>query len=116
MIPVVEEYFSTGGAAAWRDRFVDHAQGLRVIGTEDGEWLSGEAAFAVFADPSAHVDPMPSVVLSDLEAYEHGGTGWVACRPLLSLPDGSTLTLRWTAVFERTGPSWTLRQLHVSRG
>ena len=118
LISVVEEYFAAGGerATRWRDRFVDQVDELRVIGTDESEWLSGAAAFAVFADPSAHVDSKPTVVLDDLEAYAHGDVGWVACRPLLTLPDGTTLTLRWTGVFVRTPEAWRLRQLHVSTG
>ena len=115
---VVEEYFAAGGARAarWRDRFVDRVDGLRVIGTDASEWLSGAEAFAVLSDPSAHADARPTVVLEDLEAYEQGDVAGVACRPRLTLPDGTTLTLRWTAVFERTVDSWRLRQLHVSTG
>ena len=90
--------------------------GCGVIGTDDCEWLSGSEAFGVFADPSAHVDPKPSIVLNDLEAYEHGDVGWVACRPQLSLPDATVLSLRWTGVFERNRGAWKLRQLHVSTG
>lgn len=118
LLDVVDEYFRAGGdgAVRWRDRYVDPVDGLRVIGTDDCEWLSGSEAFGVFADPSAHVDPKPSIVLNDLEAYEHGDVGWVACRPQLSLPDATVLSLRWTGVFERNRGAWKLRQLHVSTG
>lgn len=116
LIPVVEEYFAAGGegAAHWRDRYVDRVDGLRVIGTDDSEWLSGAAAFAVFADPSAHADSRPTFVLEDLEAYEHGDVGWVACRPLLTLPDGTTLT--WGAGNNGTRSSGKRDQTIVDQG
>jgi hypothetical protein len=116
LLAVLAEYFADGpaGMVAWRDRYVDRCAELRVIGTA-GEWLAGDDAFAVLADESAHADTDVEVVVRDAEAFESGDTGWAACRPEVVLPDGSRLSLRWSAVFERTHGTWRLRQLHVSR-
>ena len=118
LLAVVEEYFANGpsGAAAWRGRYVAPDAALRVIGTDDTEWLAGPDAYAVLADESAHVDTEVPVSLREVEAFESGDVGWVAARPEVSMPDGTSLSLRWSAVFEKSRGSWTLRQVHVSRG
>ena len=116
LLAVLREYFADGpaGMTAWRDRYVDARDELRVIGTA-AEWLAGDEAFAVLADESAHADVDVAVEVRDAEAFESGGVGWAACRPELRMQDGSGLSLRWTAVFERADDGWRLRQLHVSR-
>ena len=61
---IVRDYFDSGpaGASAWRDRFVEHLDELRIIGTDEHEWLAGEAAFAALADESAHLEAEVRVV------------------------------------------------------
>ena len=117
LLGVAEDYFASGpaGAQAWRARFVEPTDHLRIIGTDEDEWLVGEAAFAALADESAHLEAEVHVVLRDGEAFESGGVGWVAGRPEVTLPDGTTFTMRWTGVFEKSAEVWLLRQMHVSR-
>lgn len=117
LLSVAEDYFQSGpaGARAWRSRFVEPSDHLRIIGTDEHEWLAGDAAFAALADESSHLDAEVQVVLRDGEAFESGAAGWAAGRPEVTLPDGTTFTLRWTGVFEKSAGDWRLRQMHVSR-
>lgn len=117
LLAIVRDYFDSGpaGASAWRNRFVEHLDELRIIGTDEHEWLAGEAAFAALADESAHLDAEVRAVLRDGEAFESGGVGWAAGRPEVTLPDGTILTMRWSGVFEKSADGWLLRQMHVSR-
>lgn len=117
LLGVAEDYFASGpaGAPAWRARFVEPISHLRVIGTDEDEWLAGAPAFAALADESAHLDAEIQISLRDGEAFESGAVGWVAGRPEVTLPDGTTFTMRWTGVFEKPAGVWLLRQMHVSR-
>ncbi len=45
-----------------------------------------------------------------------GDVIWVADRPAVVLPDGTSLPLRLTAVATRDGGALVVRQLHVSVG
>jgi len=115
---VAEEYFAAGasGAPAWRARYVEASEDLRIIGTDADEWLVGEAAYSALADESAHLEAEVHLVLRDGEAFECNGVGWAAGRPEVTLPDGTTFMMRWTGVFEKVSSVWILRQMHVSRG
>jgi len=117
LLDIAREYFAVGpaGAPAWRARFVEPSDHLRIIGTDEDEWLIGDAAFAALADESSHLEAEVQVVLRDGEAFESGAVGWAAGRPEVTLPDGTTFTMRWTGVFEKPGDEWLLRQMHVSR-
>lgn len=117
LLRVAEAYFEVGaaGARAWRAEFVEPSEQLRIIGTDEDEWLVGAAAFSALADESAHLESEVRVVLLDGEAFANGCVGWVAGRPEVTLPDGSTFLMRWTGVFEKPAEAWLLRQMHVSR-
>lgn len=117
LLGIAEGYFEAGpaGAPAWRARFVEPTDHLRIIGTDEDEWLAGQAAFSALADESAHLESEVRVVLLNGEAFESGDVGWVAGRPEVTLPDGTTFMMRWTGVFEKPADKWLLRQMHVSR-
>lgn len=104
-----------GRGCAWRSRFVESIDHLRIIGTDEDGWLSGQVAFSALADESAHLEAEVQVLLRDGEAFENGVVGWAAGRWEVTLPDGTTFTMRWTAVFEKSAGTWLLRQMHVSR-
>lgn len=52
----------------------------------------------------------------DVEAYQEGSVGWGLARPTLTMPDGSQIAPRWSAVSHREDGTWKLVQLHASVG
>ena len=51
---------------------------------------------------------------SDIEGHSHGDAGWAATRLTISLPDGSEIHPRWTAVMIRDDGVWKIVQTHAS--
>ena len=104
------------GDTAWRDRHVSRHPDLRIVGTDPAEWLSGEAAYAFLREEAATVGGRVKVTLRDVEAFAEGPVGWGVARPVIALPDGSSVSPRWSAVFRREDGAWRLVQLHASIG
>lgn len=102
------------GDVGWRDRHVSRDPDLRIIGTDPAEWLKGEPAYAFLRDEAAHVGGKVQVTLREIEAFRQGDVGWGVAIPDITLPDGSRVAPRWSAVFRREGGDWKLVQLHAS--
>jgi len=51
-----------------------------------------------------------------VEAHREGTVGWVAARPVLTLADGSTVTVRFTGVLHLDLGVWRFVQWQFSRG
>lgn len=51
---------------------------------------------------------------SDTEAYVEGTVGRASTRLTITLPDGASVTPRWTAVFHREDDEWRLVQTQAS--
>jgi hypothetical protein len=67
------------------------------------------------AQPAAGMGEAP-MTATRLRAFEDGDVGRVADEPQVALPDGTTPTLRATAVFPGEDSAWRLVQGHSSLG
>jgi hypothetical protein len=115
---IISDWFQSvaSGDVGWRDRHVSRHPDLRIVGTDPEEWLSGEAAYVFLRDEAATVGGRVKVSLRDVEAFTEGTVGWGGARPVIALPDGSSVSPRWSGVFRREDGVWRLIQLHASVG
>jgi hypothetical protein len=106
------------GDAAWVERHVSREAGVRLVGTDPAEWLEGErvAEFLTGEVVSALGGGGITIEPRDAEAFREGSVGWGVTRPTLTLPNGRTVSPRWSAVFHREGGEWKLVQVHASVG
>ena len=97
------------GRPALIDRHVSRQEGTRLVGTDPDEWFEGAAAveFLKKGLPRAGAGVR---TLSDLQAFSEGTVGWAVTRFTLTLPDGSSLSPRWSAVFRREDGDWKFVQ------
>ena len=91
------------------DDVVTSDEGVLAIGSTGAEWFAGQDAVrAAYGLEGFEIDP------GEIVAWENGDTGWAACRPLFTIPNGPSLRLRFTAVFVHEAGAWKLAQLHGS--
>lgn len=89
----------------------------RLIGSDPTEWLQGGAAVAAFLRGEAQGSGGAATFTpADVEAYEEGSVGWAAAKITIRLPDGRSVSPRWTAVFHREDDIWKFVQTHASIG
>jgi len=99
------------------DRHFSNAREVRAIGTDPGEWWRGGAAVSgVWKEQIEALGGSMNITPGDLEAFTEGSVGWVADRATFNLPDGSSLPIRFTAVFHTEDGDWKLVQSHGSIG
>ena len=98
------------GDVGWRDRHVSGSPDLRIIGTDPEEWLRGQPAFAFLRNEAAAAGGKLRISVGEIEGFVEGSVGWGAASPEITLPDGSHVAPRWSAVFHREGTAWKLVQ------
>jgi ketosteroid isomerase-like protein len=88
-----------------------------VIGSDPDEWWSGrDTAVAAFRAQTEAMGGGFPVQPGNPVAYEHGDVGWIADRPSMPGPDGSSLPVRISVVTVRQGGDWKIAQMHFSIG
>ena len=104
---------ASGDASAWADQMGEDAL---CIGTDEPEWWHGREAMMPIL--RAQVSEMSAAGISmaagDPIVGEHGDVVWVADRPTMTQPDGSTITLRATLVAVRVDAGLRVEQMHLS--
>jgi ketosteroid isomerase-like protein len=106
---------ATTGDASVVDLHVSREPGVRLIGSDPGEWLSGGEEIGAFL--RGEVEGAAGAVTfspADIEAYEEGSVGWGTARLTISMPDGRWVSPRWSAVFHREDDVWRFVQTHAS--
>jgi hypothetical protein len=89
------------GDVSWRDQHVSREPGLRIVGTDPQEFLQGEEAYAFLKNEAETVGGRATVEVGEVEAYREGDVGWGVARPVITLMDGTNVSPRWSAVFNR---------------
>jgi ketosteroid isomerase-like protein len=107
--------FSSGEIGV-TEEILSHDPALLAIGTDPAEWLMGFEAIAPIYRAQIGAVGGVKIEAGHLIAFSAGDVGWVADRPLITLPDGTTLTMRSTLVFHRENGAWKLIQQHNSVG
>lgn len=103
-----------GRDPSWVDRHVSREPATRLVGTDPAEVLDGVAVATFLATEARNLHELALVTAGEVEAYEEGTVGWGLARPIITLPDGSSVRPRWSAVFRREDGAWKLVQLHAS--
>jgi hypothetical protein len=57
-----------------------------------------------------------TITVTEVEAFEEGSIGWGVAKPVIALPDGRSVSPRWSAVFRREDGTWKAVQVHASVG
>ena len=113
---IITDWFhaAASGDVSWRDRHVSRLAGTRIVGTDPDEFLEGAAAYEFLKNEAEAIAGKVSVSVAHVEAFTEGSVGWGVAVPVISLPDGTTVSPRWSAVFHQEGDGWKLVQLHAS--
>ena len=97
------------------DRRVSTEPGTRLIGSAPSEWLSGGEAIRTFLRGEVEAAAGAATFTpSETEAYEDGSVGWASTRLTITLPDGRSVTPRWSSVLHREDGEWRFVQTHAS--
>lgn len=107
------EAASTGDASAI-DRHVSREAGTRLIGSDPNEWFAG-ARVADFL--RGEVEGSAGKVTfspSETEGFSEGTVGWAVTRLTITMPDGGSVSPRWSAVFHREDGEWKFVHTHAS--
>jgi ketosteroid isomerase-like protein len=98
--------------AAGIDALLGDYEDALAIGTETGEWWSGDQAFT-----AAHTGGTAfSATVEHVEAHSESSTAWAAARALVDFGGGDHLTVRLTLVLVKNHGAWTIVQSHASVG
>ncbi|MEZ4713717.1 MAG: nuclear transport factor 2 family protein [Caldilineaceae bacterium] len=98
------------------DEIFSHDPVLLTIGTDPDEWLMGFDAIAPIYRAQIGAVGGVKIEPGHIMAFSAGDVGWVADRPLITLPDGNTISMRATLVFYRENGAWKMIQQHNSVG
>lgn len=94
------------------DRLVSQERDSMVIGTAPEEWLDDREQWrSAFGMEGVRLEAGDA-----LRGWEEGPVGWAADQPTFTLPDGSTIPTRLTAVMRQEDGDWKLVQAHFSVG
>jgi ketosteroid isomerase-like protein len=118
LIALVERMYAAqaAGDVDWLATLLSASDGALTIGTDAAEWWEGPAIRDRWLAQIAAGMGEARMTATRLRAFEDGDVGWVADEPQVVLPDGTTLTMRATAVFHREDGAWRLVQGHSSLG
>ena len=98
------------------EEILSHDPSLLTIGTDPDEWIMGFDAIAPIYRAQIGAVGGVKIEPGHIMAFSAGDVGWVADRPLITLPDGTTIPMRTTLVFQREHGAWKLVQQHNSVG
>ncbi len=106
------------GDAALATGLTSREDGVLGIGTDPNEWWSDYPTLERIFTTQLREMREAGVTFQPGEAqcYQEGTVGWCADRPRLSLPDGTEVPARLTAVFHREAGDWKMVQFHTSIG
>ncbi len=91
-------------------------EGVVAIGTDPVEWWAGHPKISRVFQAQLRETGGFKVIADDPLAYRNGPTGWVAGRPMMTLPDGTEIATRLTVVFQQEPDGWKIVQWHASLG
>ena len=118
LIALVERMYAAqaAGDVDWLAALLSTSDGALTIGTDAAEWWEGPQIRDRWLAQLAAGIGEARMTATRLRAFEEGDVGWAADEPQVVLPDGTTLTMRSTAVFLREDGEWRLVQGHSSLG
>lgn len=102
------------GDASLIDRHVSREGSTRLIGSDPTEWVAGPDVAGFLRGEVEGSGGNVSFSPSETEAFSEGSVGWAATRLTITLPDGKSVSPRWSAVFHREDGEWRFVQTHAS--
>ena len=92
--------------------------GVLFLGTDPKEWWPGLEFLGPVMVAQMREFEAGGVTFDtgEVAAFSEGTVGWVAARPSLMFPDGSTVELRFTGVLQLNLGIWRFVQWHLSQG
>jgi ketosteroid isomerase-like protein len=96
------------------DKHISREAGVRLIGSDPSEWLAGEQVVKFLREEVEKYGGNVTSSPSETEAFSEGTVGWAATHLTITLPDGKTVSPRWSAVFHREDEEWKFVQAHAS--
>jgi hypothetical protein len=107
------EAFSRGDGT-WFDRHVSRRADVRLVGTDSNEWLEGHGVGEFIKGAVEALDGALKISPGEPVAFRDGNVAWGNTRPTLTLPDGTEINFRWSAVFRQEDGEWKAVQIHAS--
>jgi hypothetical protein len=105
----------TRGDGSFVEAHLSADPGVLGVGTDPCEWYEGAEVRRVFTEHLPAVAGV-SIIPGEVGAYQEGPVGWIPDRPTFTFPDGTTFSVRFTAVAHREDGEWKLVQAHTSVG
>jgi ketosteroid isomerase-like protein len=104
---------SSGDASAY---LASLGEDVVTIGTDEAEWWVGRDALTPVMEAQLKEMSEAGITFTSGEPVvsEAGDVAWLADRPTIHLPDGSSQQLRATFVASREGDRLVVRQMHLS--
>jgi ketosteroid isomerase-like protein len=105
---------ASAGDASLVDRHVSRDPSARLIGSDPNEWVAGPDVAEFLRGEVERSGGKVSFRPSETEAFSDRAVGWAATRLTITLPDGRSISPRWSAVFHREDGEWKFVQTHAS--
>lgn len=85
-----------------------------IIGTGSREYMRGREAILGMLDEQFRSSPGLRFDTGEIDQGLDGNVCWIADRTTVTLPDGSRINVRHTAMMRRVDASWRLVSSHLS--
>jgi ketosteroid isomerase-like protein len=107
---------ATSGDPSVIERHVSEDPAVRLIGSDPAERISGPAVATFLRGEVEGAGGKATFVPTETEAFSEGTVGWATTLLTITLPDGRSVSPRWSAVLHREGDDWRFVQTHASIG
>jgi hypothetical protein len=105
---------SRGEASIVHDH-VSRDERVRLIGSDPDELIKGGDAVVDFLTGEVEgAGGAATFTPGDTEAFSEGTVGWATTNLTITMPDGRSVSPRWSAVFHREDGVWRFVQTHAS--
>jgi len=102
------------GEASVIDRHVSRDPAARLIGSDPTERYAGEEVARFLRGEVEGAGGKARFTPTETEAFSEGTVGWATTLLTITLPDGRSVSPRWSAVFHREDDEWRFVQTHAS--
>ncbi len=107
---------ASSGDPSLIERHVSRDPATRLIGSDRSERLSGNAIASFLRGEVEGGGGKATFAPTETEAFSEGTVGWATTLLTITLPDGRSVSPRWSAVLHREDDEWRFVQTHASIG
>ena len=98
------------------DTHVSRDAEVLLIGSDPSEWFEGSRVTEFLRGEVKAFPGKAKFSPGEPQAFSEGTMGWAVTRPTITLPDGTSVSPRWSAVFRQEDGVWKFVHFHVSFG